>query len=67
MPHFHGENPAKFRVWCIMAHQQGFMLVYTAHANMLVLGQARAPQIIKHIDTCHIHRETNVTWCHGLG
>ena len=65
MPHFHGENPEKFHVWCVMAHQQGFMLVYTTHANML--GWARAPQIIKHIDTCRIHRETNVTWCHGLG
>ena len=21
MPHFYGENPAKFRVWCAMAHR----------------------------------------------
>ena len=43
-----------------MAHRQGFMLVYTARANMLVLGQVRALQSIKYIDV--IHRETNVTW-----
>ena len=35
MPHFHGENPTKFRIWCAMAHQQGFMPMYTVHANML--------------------------------
>ena len=67
MPHFHGENPTKFRIWCAMAHQQGFMPMYTVHANMLVLGQAEALQSFKHIDTCHIHGETNVTWWHGLG
>ena len=44
MPHFHGENWVKFRVWCIMVHQQGFVLVYMARANMLMLGQARDPQ-----------------------
>ena len=65
MPHFHGENSAKFRVWCAMAHWQGFAPVYTAHANMLMLGQARALQSIKHIDACCIHGETNVTWWHG--
>ena len=67
MPHFHGENSAKFRVWCAMAHWQGFTPVYTAHANMLMLGQARAFQSIKHIDACCIHGETNVTWWHGSG
>ena len=61
MPHFYNENLTKFRVWCAMAHQQGFVLVYTARANVLVLGQAGAPQSIKHVDTCHIHGETNVT------
>ena len=44
MPYFHGENLTEFRVWCAMAHQQGFMLVYMARANMLMLGQARDPQ-----------------------
>ena len=62
MPHFHSENLAKFRIWCTMVYQQGFMLVYTARANMLVLGRARAPRNIMHIDTCRIHRETDVTW-----
>ena len=33
----------------------------------LTLGQARAPQSIKHIDACRIHWETNITWWHGLG
>jgi len=50
-----------------MVHRQGFILVYTMRANMLMLGWARAPQSIKHIDACHIHRETNVTWWHGSG
>ena len=38
MPYFHGENLTEFRVWCAMAHQQGFMLVYMARANMLMPG-----------------------------
>ena len=54
------------RVSCI-AHQQGFMPVYMVRANMLMLGQAKAPQSIKHIDTCRIHEETNVTWWQGSG
>ena len=62
MPHFHGKNLAKFRVWCAMAHRQGFMLAYMACANILVLGRAEAPQSIMHIGTCHIHEETDVTW-----
>ena len=37
MPYFYGENPTEFRVWCAMAHRQGFMLVYTGRANMLML------------------------------
>ena len=44
-----------------------FMPMYTARDNMLVLGWAKAPQSIKHIDACRIHGETNVTWWHGLG
>ena len=67
MPHFHSENLAEFRIWCAMAHLQGFMPIYAAHANMLALVRAEAPQSIKHIDTCHIHGETNVTWWHGSG
>ena len=51
MPHFHGKNPAKFFIWCAMAHRQGFMLVYTMPANVLMLGRAGAPQSIKHVDT----------------
>ena len=65
MPHFHGKNPVKFCVWCAMAHRQGFMPMYTMCANMLILWQARASQSIEHIDTCHIHKETVVTWWHG--
>ena len=61
VPHFHGKNLAEFRVWCAMTHQQGFTLVYTVRANMLVLGRAGALQSIKHIDVCHIHGETDVT------
>ena len=67
MPHFHSKNPTKFCVWFTMAHQHDFMPVYTTHANMLMLGRARAPQSINHIDASRIHRETNVTWWHGLG
>ena len=61
MPHFYNENLTEFRVWCAMAHQQGFVLVYTTRANVPVLGRAGAPQSLKHVDTCHIHGETNVT------
>jgi len=61
MPHFHGENLAKFRVWCIMAHWEGFMPMYTARAYMLMLGRVGAPPSIKHINTCRIHGETDVT------
>ena len=63
--YFHGENPAEFRIWCAIIYQKGFTPVYMTHANMLVLGQAKAPQSIKHIDACRIHGETNftqVTW-----
>ena len=66
MPHFHGENLAKFRIWCTIAHRQGFMPVYTTCAYMLMLRWPGAPQSIKHIDTCRIHGETDVTWWHGL-
>ena len=66
MPYFHGKNPAEFHICCTMVHQQGFMPVYPAHANMLVLGQAEAPQSIKHVDTCRIHEKIDVTWWHGL-
>ena len=62
LPHFYDENLTEFRVWCSMTHQQGFVPMYTARANVLMLGQARAPQSIKHVDTCRIHRETDVTW-----
>ena len=34
MPHFHGENPAKFHVWYVTAHRQGFMPVYTVCTNI---------------------------------
>ena len=43
MPHFQGENTDEFRIWCAMAHQQGFMHMYMARANILVLGQAGTP------------------------
>ena len=43
------------------------MPMYMVRANMLMLGQAKAPQSIKHIDTCCIHGETDVTWFHGSG
>ena len=61
VPHFHGKNLAEFRVWCIMAHRQGFMLVYMALASMLILRRAETPQSIKHIDVCRKHGEANVT------
>ena len=63
MPYFNGKNPVMF--WCAMAHQQGFMPMYMARANMLMLGWFEAPQSIKHIDTCCIHGEIDVTWWHG--
>ena len=37
MPYIHGENLVEFRVWCAMAHRQGFVSVYTALIDMLVL------------------------------
>ena len=46
MPHFHSENLAEFHIWCTMVYQQGFVLVYTTRANMLVLGRARAPRTL---------------------
>ena len=42
MPHFYGENLAKFRVWCATAHWEGLILVYTTCVNMLGLRQAKA-------------------------
>ena len=62
MPYFHNENPVEFCVWCAMVHWQGFVIVYTAHANMLILGRVEASQSFKYIDTCCIHGETDVTW-----
>ena len=59
IPYFHGKNLAEFRVWCAVAHQQGFLPMYTARANVLVLRWARAPQ-----STWHIHGETDFTWWH---
>ena len=56
IPYFHGKNLAEFRV---SAHQQGFLPMYTARANVLVLRWARAPQ-----STWHIHGETDFTWWH---
>ena len=38
MAHFNGENPAEFHIWCAMAHWQGFLPMYMARANMLMLG-----------------------------
>jgi len=66
MPHFQGKNPAKFRVWCAMAHRQDFTSVYMARIDMLILRRTEAPQSIKGVDTCHIHGETSVTGWHGL-
>ena len=60
MPHFHGENLAKFCVWCTMVHWQGFASMYTARVDMLTLWQAEALQSVKHVDVCRIYRETNV-------
>ena len=65
MPHFHGENLAKFWVWCPIAYQQGFAYVYTARFDMFAPWRVEALQNVKHVDMCCIHRETNVTWWHG--
>jgi len=35
--------------------------VYAGRANMYMLERAEAPQSIKHINACRIHKETNVT------
>ena len=61
MPHFHGENLAEFRVWCVMAYRQGFMLVYTTYVSVFVLGQAKALQSIEPVDARRIHGEIDVT------
>ena len=61
VPHPHDENLIVFPFWCTMAHRLGFTTVYTARVNMLMLRLARAPQRIKHIDACRIHKEINVT------
>ena len=43
VPHFHDENPVEFCVLCTMAYRQGFMLVYTACTNILVLASKPEP------------------------
>ena len=45
MPHFHGKNPAEFRIWYAMAHQQGFTSMYTERIDMLILRQVEAPKV----------------------
>ena len=60
-PNFNDENPVEFRVWCTMVHLQDFMPMYTARANILVLGRAGALQSIKYIDVWRIHRKSNIT------
>ena len=62
---YHGENLAEFHVWCVMAHQQGFLFVYITRIDMLILWRVEALQSIKHVDAHRIHGETNVTWWHG--
>ena len=32
VPHFHYENSAEFQVWCVMAHRQSYVPVYTVRA-----------------------------------
>ena len=39
VPHFHGENLEEFRVWCAMAHQQGFMPVHMRMPTCSLIGQ----------------------------
>ena len=60
VPHFHRENPAEFRIWCAMAHEQVFIPVCTVCVKMFILRQAEALQSIKHANLCRIHGET----CH---
>ena len=67
MPHFHGENEAEFRIWCAMAHRQGFASVYTLLINMLILGWAEALQSIKCVDASFIYKESSVTRWHESG
>ena len=36
VPHFHGENPVEFCIWCAIMHRQGFESMYSACINMLM-------------------------------
>ena len=62
---FSGKNLAEFRVWCDMAHRQGFAFVYTTCIDILAPWWDEALQSVKHTDMCLIYSETNVTWWHG--
>ena len=62
MPYFHSENPIEF---CVGYGSPGFVFVYTTCIYMLASWRTETLQSVKHVDACHIHRETNVTWWHG--
>ena len=65
MPHFHGENPAKFRIWCATAHHKVLRLCIHHILTCSHCNKPKPSKVLEHIDTCHIHRETNVTCWHG--
>jgi len=56
MPYFHGKSG---RVLHLVRY--GALAGFHACVYMLMLGWAEALQSIKHIDSCRIHREINVT------
>ena len=56
MPHFHGKNSADFRIYCDMAHWQGFASMYMVRINMLASWRAEALQSVR---TC---RYVSHTW-----
>ena len=60
MPYFHDENLAKFHVWCTSRVSRIQSISMCLH-----YGKQKPSKVLDHTDMCHIHRETNVTWCHG--
>ena len=50
VPYFHGKHLVEFRVWCTMAHWQGFAPAYTARVNILMHVTYMGHKAPKHVD-----------------
>ena len=65
IPHFHGENPTEFCVWCATAHRRVSRLCMRCVLTYSHHDEPKPSKVLEHVDTCHLHMETNVTWWHG--